>query len=141
MKPKQIQTVVLLLVIGAAVVIGLLPRHRDLTPTLPEVRPTTRAVAAPAQSAPPAQTVAHPAAGFRSRAQLLDHFDRHGRDFRARSADEYLKLAQALRDAPTGGTVLETIRTGDGVVTRFDRRSGAFLAFNPDGTIRTFFKP
>ena len=29
----------------------------------------------------------------------------------------------------------------DGVVTRFDRDSGAFIAFDPDGTIRTFFKP
>jgi len=27
------------------------------------------------------------------------------------------------------------------VVTRFDRTSGAFLAFNSDGVIRTFFKP
>jgi pyocin large subunit-like protein len=28
-----------------------------------------------------------------------------------------------------------------GIVTRFDRRSGAFGAYNHDRTIRTFFKP
>lgn len=53
---------------------------------------------------------------------------------------EYLHLAQSLRDRPAGGAVLEAVR-GDGVVTRFDRASGAFLACDPDGTIRTFFKP
>lgn len=52
----------------------------------------------------------------------------------------YLAAAQALRDAPAGGDVLE-LRRRDGVVTRFDRASGAFLAVNRDGTIRTFFKP
>jgi pyocin large subunit-like protein len=53
---------------------------------------------------------------------------------------EYLRLAQSLRDRAAGGDVLEAVR-GCGVVTRFDRASGAFLAFDPDGTIRTFFKP
>jgi pyocin large subunit-like protein len=37
--------------------------------------------------------------------------------------------------------VLEIRRPSDGVVSRFDRRSGAFLAFDSDGTIRTFFRP
>ena len=27
------------------------------------------------------------------------------------------------------------------VITRFDKSSGAFIAFDADGTIRTFFKP
>ena len=35
---------------------------------------------------------------------------------------------------------LEAVRR-DGVATRFDRDTGAFIAFNTDGTIRTFFKP
>ena len=49
-------------------------------------------------------------------------------------------MAQLLRDAPLGSTVLE-IRRPDGTVSRFDRASGAFIAFDADGTIRTFFKP
>ena len=52
----------------------------------------------------------------------------------------YLRAAQTLRDAPAGANVLE-LRRNDGVVTRFDKASGAFLAVNGDGTIRTFFRP
>jgi pyocin large subunit-like protein len=46
-----------------------------------------------------------------------------------------------LRDAPVGGDIVEVVRQSDGVISRFDRGSGAFLAADPDGTIRTFFKP
>jgi hypothetical protein len=80
------------------------------------------------------------AVGFRSRRQLDDHFAKHGTEFDAPSPPEYLRLAQALRDTAAGGPVLET-RRADGVVTRFHRETGAFLAFNADGTIRTFFVP
>jgi pyocin large subunit-like protein len=80
------------------------------------------------------------AVGFRSRRQLDDHFAKHGAEFDAPSPGEYLRLAQALRDTAVGGAVLET-RRADGVVTRFHRATGAFLAFNADGTIRTFFAP
>ena len=45
-----------------------------------------------------------------------------------------------LRDARVGGPILETVRH-DGVVTRFDRDTGTFIAFNANGVIRTFFKP
>jgi hypothetical protein len=79
--------------------------------------------------------------GFHSHAQLAEHFQKHGAEFRAASVDDYLHLAQMLRDAPSGGDVLEIVRPADNVVSRFDRASGAFLAFDRDGTIRTFFKP
>ena len=49
-------------------------------------------------------------------------------------------MAQDLRDTPIGKDVLEFKRR-DGVINRFDRRNGAFLAFNRNLTIRTFFKP
>jgi pyocin large subunit-like protein len=78
--------------------------------------------------------------GFRSRRQFEEHFTKHGREFGNITADEYLHLAQELRDAPAGGPILE-IAKPDGVVTRFDKRSGAFGAYNRDRTIRTFFKP
>jgi len=79
-------------------------------------------------------------AGFRSEARLREHYDKHGREFDAGSAREYLAMARALRDRPPGPGLLEAARA-DGVVTRFDRESGAFIAFDADGTIRTFFKP
>ncbi len=78
--------------------------------------------------------------GFTSRRSLEEHFEKHGEQFPGLSVATYLAAAQTLRDAPDGGDVLE-LRRRDGVVTRFDRATGAFLAVNRDGTIRTFFKP
>ena len=78
--------------------------------------------------------------GFRSRAQFNEHYAKHGREFGNISQQEYLQRAQALRDAPAGGPILEADKPG-GVVTKFDRRSGAFIAYNADRTIRTFFIP
>lgn len=78
--------------------------------------------------------------GFRTRRQFEEHYAKHGREFGNISQEEYLHRAQALRDAPPGGPILEAVKP-DGVITRFDRSSGAFGAYNPDRTIRTFFIP
>lgn len=78
--------------------------------------------------------------GFATRRKFLDHYEKHGSEFGSISKEEYLFQAQSLRDRAAGGNVLEATRT-DGVVTRFDRQTGAFLAFNSDLTIRTYFKP
>ena len=78
--------------------------------------------------------------GFRSRKQFEEHFAKHGREFGNISPEKYLHRAQTLRDAPAGGPILETAKP-DGIVTRFDKRSGAYGAYNRDRTIRTFFKP
>ena len=85
-------------------------------------------------------TITRPSVGFRSRAQSNEHFQKHGSEFGRVTQQEYLRAAQTLRDAPVGGAI-EEIRRADGAVSRFDRASGAFIAFNADGTIRTFFKP
>ena len=78
--------------------------------------------------------------GWRSKRLFEEHYAKHGSEFGHVTADQYLHLAQDLRDAPAGGPILEVAKP-DGVITRFDKRSGAFIAFNPDRTIRTFFKP
>ena len=104
-------------------------------PPIPTAQPadTARPSAAPA--------ITRPDVGFRSRGALDDHFRKHGREFGpATTRDEYLRRAQTLRDAPAGGPVLE-LKRPDGVITRFDRRTGDFGAYNPDATIRTFFRP
>lgn len=77
---------------------------------------------------------------FRSRAQLDEHYSKHGAEFGKISERDYLRLAQELRDAPAGGPILEA-RRPNGEFSRFDRRHGYFGAYNPDGTIRTFFIP
>jgi hypothetical protein len=78
--------------------------------------------------------------GFVDARRLEEHFEKHGAEFGHITKQDYLRQAQLLRDAKVGGPVLETVRA-DRVATRFDRQTGAFLAFNPNGTIRTFFKP
>lgn len=49
-------------------------------------------------------------------------------------------MAQDLRDAPLSSRVIEATQS-NGSIARFDRKTGAFLAFNNDLTIRTFFRP
>jgi pyocin large subunit-like protein len=78
--------------------------------------------------------------GFRNRATLDEHFQKHGREFGHISEEAYLRLAQDLRDAPVGGEILVAGKPG-GVISRFDRRHGYFGAYNADRTIRTFFIP
>lgn len=109
----------------------------------------TWALCSPRQGPPPTEepaaetTPTPPTAnrGFRGAAQLADHFARHGADVGASTPEAYVARAQALRDATVGGDVLEIVRPMDGVISRFDRQSGVFGAYDPDGTIRTFFKP
>jgi pyocin large subunit-like protein len=103
----------------------------EAVPPMPPVR----------ERVPPAQKPRYSASiGFASREKLEEHFHKHGDEVRARSAEEYLRMAQALRDAPAGDSVLEMVRV-DHVISRFDRSAGTFVAFDEDGTIRTFFHP
>lgn len=78
--------------------------------------------------------------GFANHGRLDDHYRKHGAEFGDISREEYLRRAQALRDAPAGGSILEAVRH-DRVITRYDRSTGAFLAFGTNGVIRTFFRP
>ena len=80
------------------------------------------------------------AVGFVDQRRLDEHYEKHGAEFGRITKVAYLHQAQLLRDAKAGDPILEVVR-GDGVITRFDRQTGAFIAVNPNGTIRTFFKP
>ncbi len=81
-----------------------------------------------------------PTIGFADQRRLDEHFEKHGSEFGRITKQDYLRQAQLLRDTKVGGPVLEAVRR-DGVVTRYDQQTGAFIAFNPNGVIRTFFKP
>jgi hypothetical protein len=94
----------------------------------------------PATRAPTETRAFGPAVGFRTRVRLDEHHAKHGAEFGTITRDDYLRRAQALRDAPVGGAVLE-LRRDDGTVSRFDRASGGFVAFDADGIIRTYFRP
>lgn len=123
------------------VLLGLAGFGCEPAPPPADVAPPPAVATTPSVSAStPVRSAIGISIGFRSQRQLEEHVEKHGSEFGTESADAYLQLAQALRDTVPGATILE-VRRADGVVTRFDRTSGAFLAFNPDGTIRTFFKP
>lgn len=107
----------------------------------PTVGAAPAAAAASVPAVPSVPEGAPSAVGFRTRDRLLDHYARHGAEFKAASPEAYLALAQALRAAPPGGEVREIVRPTDGVISKFDRRTGAFVAFDADSIIRTFFKP
>lgn len=83
---------------------------------------------------------ARPAIGFKSPERLREHFAKHGAEFGRITEAEYLRRAQALRNAPVGGPILE-LRRPDGTISRYDRDSRTFVAFDADGTIRTCFRP
>lgn len=71
---------------------------------------------------------------------LPDHFARHGADFGARNADDYARMAaEFLRRARAEG--LPAKLDNRGTLRIYDPRSGAFGAYNRDGTTKTFFKP
>ena len=78
--------------------------------------------------------------GFADQRRLDEHFAKHGAEFGRITKQDYLRQAQLLRDVRVGGPVLEAVRR-DGVITRYDQQTGAFIAFNANGVIRTFFKP
>jgi hypothetical protein len=77
--------------------------------------------------------------GFRTDDLLRDHFAKYGHEFGPVSRQQYLHLAQQLRDSHAGRNILESKRP-DGLI-KFDRRHGYFGAYDKDGTIRTFFIP
>jgi pyocin large subunit-like protein len=71
---------------------------------------------------------------------LADHFARHGRDFHARDAEDYAAQAAALlQRARANG--LPAKRTADGTIRVYEPATGAFGAYNANGTTKTFFKP
>jgi pyocin large subunit-like protein len=133
MDQRRLIRLALAVVVAAGV--WLTQQYRGRTPAPPPV-PSSPGAAAPA----PAGREVRGEIGFRDAEHLQAHYQKHGAEFGRITEAEYLRLAQELRDRPAGGEILEAVRS-DGVITRFDRASGAFLAFDRDLTIRTFFQP
>jgi pyocin large subunit-like protein len=129
------RTVVTAIVVAMALAASVfLPRLREHHEP-PRVPPAIAAFVSPAR-----ETTATSAVGFRSRERLEEHYRKHGNEFGDVTEEQYLHLAQELRDRPAGNLVLEG-RSPEGHILRYDKASGAFLACDPNGTIRTFFRP
>ncbi len=71
---------------------------------------------------------------------LPDHFARHGADFHARDADDYARMAWEFGQRSKQGE-FDTKVDEEGTRRVFDPRTGAFAAYNRDGTTKTYFKP
>jgi hypothetical protein len=128
-----------LIALGAVLLLaGCGGSHAAAPPAAPAA--STAAAAATAVAPPATEPIVISPVGFRSQAELDEHFAKHGREVGAKTESDYLHRAQALRDAPLGDDVAEIVRR-DGVRTRFDRRDGGFIAFNGNGVIRTYFHP
>lgn len=138
-RPSTPQSAAALIVIVLLAVLA--PQlFRTPAPNPPVTAPPPQ-ITAPSSDIAPSATIPRPTIAFRSRAALEEHFHKHGHEFGPNTTiDQYLRAAQSLRDAPTTNDILE-LKRSDNVTTRFDKRTGAFLATNPDGTIRTFFRP
>ncbi len=113
----------------------------EAPPPLTEKVPLPDVGRTPTQTSPAPATFPASSTGFRSKRSFDQHFAKHGAEFGHITQAEYLALAQRLRDRPAGGPILEIVRESDGVVTRYDRETGHFGAYNRDRTIRTFFIP
>lgn len=71
---------------------------------------------------------------------LDNHFERHGADFGAKSADEYAAQARKFyNDAHKNG--YEKIVGQDGVQRLYDPNTRTFGSYGSDGSTKTFFKP
>ena len=89
---------------------------------------------APKPDAPPARET------WGNIGSLPDHFARHGADFHAKDADDYARMAWEFgQRAKQGGLQMKV--DDDGTRRVFDPKSGAFAAYNSDGTTKTYFKP
>ena len=69
---------------------------------------------------------------------LAGHFERHGKNFGAKTESEYAKMAN---DFFNNRFKYEIKTDNDGTIRVYDPKTNTFGAYNPDGTTKTFFKP
>ena len=88
-----------------------------------------------ARKAPPAKKI------WGNFSTLQDHFDRHGRDFKAASPDDYARLSWEFLQRALDEGLPAKLDESDGTIRVWDGKSHTFAAYNRDFTTKTFFKP
>ncbi len=96
--------------------------------------PVAKPARTPVQKAPPARVT------WGNYGSLEDHFVRHGPDFQSRDAEDYARQAWLFRQHAYAASLPMKLDT-DGSLRVFDPATGAFAAYNRDGTTKTYFKP
>jgi RHS repeat-associated protein len=71
---------------------------------------------------------------------LADHFGRHGADFGAKIADDYMRMASDFFRRSQAER-LPTKIAPDGKIRVYDPKNNIFGSYNPSGTTKTFYKP
>lgn len=77
--------------------------------------------------------------GFGNKNLLADHFKRHGKEFNAKTEQEYVSTAKSFFEA-TGDNYLQYTRK-NGDIVKYNTSNNTFGVVSKDGTIRTLFKP
>ncbi len=75
---------------------------------------------------------------FKHRFARDHHFERHGEEVSAKTADEYEKLADAFMTGPLRQGMRHCVRLRDGALIRFDPATSEYGVQNADGNINTF---
>lgn len=105
------------------------------TPTVP---PPKLLKAKPLMSAEPGSGTG---AVFPDDLTTQDHIERHGSDFGAESAAEYLQQADDFMTGPAAVGTLEHVRLVDGALVRFNPNTDEFGVLHADGLLGTYFRP
>ena len=118
---------------------GLLSKIKDALSGKPsgtkEARPPPPPASSVKLTAPPTERT------WGSMRTLQDHFDRHGADFSAKSADDYARQAWEFLQRAKAEGLPAKLDDSDGTLRVWDAKTGAFAAYNRDGTTKTYFKP
>ncbi len=67
------------------------------------------------------------------------HFERHGREFGAKSLDDYMAMVHGFIHAPPDGT--QTINRNNGDTLFYDPKGNVFAVMTKKGAPRTMFRP
>jgi len=102
--------------------------------TSPRPAPPATSSAAKRSAPPAAQT-------WGNLYSLQDHFERHGRDFRATSADDYARQAWEFFERAKDEGLPAKYDESDGTFRVYDPHTGSFGAYNQRGKTKTYFKP
>ena len=86
------------------------------------------------------KTYNNPLREFASEQVFQKHYDKHRHEFGEISMQSYLKLANALADAPLSDDIVQLIRS-DGSISKYCFSTNEFVVVTADGNIRTYFKP
>ena len=78
--------------------------------------------------------------GWGDSSTLPDHFQRHGLDFGAKTEEEYVQKAVDFLDRAEKDGLPRKVDE-NGITRAYDPKSNTFGSYNPDRTIKTFYKP